>query len=384
MKKFLLLMVVIVLVTGLVITGCSSPAPAPTTSPTSSATASPSSSSTASPSAKPSTSPTASSAVKLPDVVSITTLGVGTSYYVQAGAMRAAVEAFSPMKMRLETTSTDLERIYPLYQGNSEFMFQTGPSCFQIVNGIADYAKMGPTPLRRVWNGYPFINALFARGDAGFKTIADLKGKKVASTKASAMWTLNNESFLAYGGLTWNDVIRTEVASVAAGGKGPLENAVDAATTTPWSASAQELAASRYGIKWFEVPASDTAGWDRIHKVAPWVNPILETAAGFKDGKEKMAMAGYDTGIWAYPTVSNDTVYAFCKAMNLGYDTMAKMEPTLKDWTLNQAASMQGMVDIMPYHDGTVQFLKDMGKWTPDHEKYQQRTLALEKQRTGK
>jgi hypothetical protein len=48
------------------------------------------------------------SSPKLPKVITMTTLPVGTSKYAQAAAFRAAVETFTPMKLRLENACHNL------------------------------------------------------------------------------------------------------------------------------------------------------------------------------------------------------------------------------------------------------------------------------------
>ncbi len=285
------------------------------------------------------------------------------------------------MLLRVEPLSSEKAKMTPLRTGESEFNMVTGVVAYWIAYGLTDFSDWGPTPLRRVWSGKPFLGAMYARGDAGFNTVADLMGKRIPQSPASEAWSLNNTAILAFGGLTLDDVKIVTVTSIAAGLGGPLEGTVDATQGTLWSTFAQELAASRHGIKWFSMPAEDKEGWERLREVTPWAGPVTDTAAGLKEG-ETIVGAGYEQGVWALPTVSDDVVYAFCKALKDGYDVMAKMNPDLEAWTFDRAASLEGLAPI-PYHEGTVEFMKDMGAWTPQHEQFQQEQLELEKQRLG-
>ncbi len=361
-----------VLVGIIILAGCTpSAAPPPT------AVSTPGTSATGT--AKPSASPAPAA---LPNLVTITTLAVGTSKYVQSAGFREAVEKLTPMKVRLESTDTDLGRVAPLQMGESEFAYLTAVNAQMAARGEADYKNIGPTALRRVWNGNPFLGAMFARGNAGFKKVSDLRGKSIPQTKASVAWSQNNEAILAFGGLTLADVKVVNVASIAAGMAGPLEGGHDASQGTLWNPSAIQLASSPHGVFWFDMPASDTVGWQGVQRVTPWARPIGSSAAGLKPG-ETITGAGYEQGIWTTDKVPSAVIYAFAKAMKDGFNIYKDMEPELKDWTWQRATSVEGLLDL-PYADGTVQFMKDQGVWTPAHEKFQQDALKSEAARMKK
>ena len=99
---------------------------------------------------------------------------------------------------------------------------------------------------------------------------------------------------------------------------------------------------------------------------------------------ELLQAGGYAEAIWSTPKVSDDVVYAFCKAMKEGYDTYSGAEAALKKWNWERAHTLEGLIGIIPYHSGAVKFFKDMGVWSAEHEKFQKEALRLEKERTGK
>lgn len=126
------------------------------------------------------------------------------------------------------------------------------------------------------------------------------------------------------------------------------------------------------------MPPTDTEGWARLKKVTPWAYPIQTDAVGLDKGKTTWMLA-YAQGVWAYPTVPDDVVYTFAKALKDGYDVMKKMHPDLASWTWDWAASLDGIVSV-PYHDGVVKLFKETGVWTPQHEAFQQKQLSAEKE----
>jgi len=319
---------------------------------------------------------------KLPKVVSITTLPVGSAKYGQAAAFRTVVERFSPMKLRVESAGTDLTRVGPLAVGQAEFAALTGGLATGAARGVSMFSKLGPIPIRRVWNGFPFVGAMYSRGDAGFKKIADLKGQRIPQSPGAYEWSLNNAGILAFGGLTLDDVKVVPVSGIRAALKGPLEGALDATQGSLFSSAVVELASSRHGVHWFDMPASDVEGWKRQKKVAPWAIPIRMPAAGL--GKDQtITGAGYEDGIYSTPTVSEAVVYAFVSGMYKGIEEYRKMDKGLLKWTWERAHSIEVM-GYLPYHSGTVKFFKEKGVWSPAHEALQQEALRAENERLKK
>jgi TRAP transporter TAXI family solute receptor len=322
------------------------------------------------------------SSPKLPEVITMTTLPIGGTKYVESTAFRKAIEQLTTMKLRLESVSTDLERVGPLKTGESEFAYITGGLANGAARGVGNFKVLGPIPIRRVWNGYPFVGAMWCRADAGFKTIADLKGKRLPQAPGSYEWSLNNAGILAFGGLTLKDVQIVTVSSIGAGMRGPLEGALDATQGAVFAPEAATLSASPHGIYWFDMPPTDAEGWKRQKAVAPWANPIKTGAMGLKKG-ETITGAGYENGIYSTPGVSEDIIYAFCKAMKEGYGIYKQMHKGLDKWTWERAYILDIMPQV-PYHAGTVKFFKEMGVWSEAHEKFQQTALKAEKERLGK
>ena len=66
-------------------------------------------------------------------------------------------------------------------------------------------------------------------GDIGVKEYKDLKGKRVAWVKAAPALNHNVTAFLAFAGLTWDDVQKVEFAGFGASWEGMTNNQVDAA-----------------------------------------------------------------------------------------------------------------------------------------------------------
>ena len=131
------------------------------------------------------------------------------------------------------------------------------------------------------------------------------------------------------------------------------------------------------------MPRDDSEGWNRAKEVAPWLGPDLVTAGPGLSKESPRQMIGFPNGLWAYDSQSEELVYAVAKALHLGYDTIKGMHPDLKKWTIDTALEIEWLINI-PYHPGSIRYFKEIGRWTPAHEKWQQEALKIEKKRLGR
>ena len=320
---------------------------------------------------------------KLPKIITMTSYPESTAVYAWTTGFRQAIEKFSPMKMRLEPYGTDLARFMLLMKKESELVCASGGAVHIFSRALWDWEKYGPQAMQTVWSGPAITPALLTRKDSGINTVADLKGKKLPFLSGGLALMKSVEAALAFGSLTWDDVQKVKVSSMRALLGGIVNGAVDVTWSVPFTPAAQTLASSRHGAKWIELPKADREGWKRLNAVAPWVRPVT-ISVGPGLSKEKPAqVGGYPNSIYAYDFLSEDIVYAVVKAMHKGYGAMKDMHPDLKRWSIKQALNIGGMSEI-PVHKGAITYFKEIGQWTPVHEKWQARQLADQKKRLGR
>jgi len=76
---------------------------------------------------------------------------------------------------------------------------------------------------------------------------------------------------------------------------------------------------------------------------------------------------------YVYATTSENLVYTLLKTMYENFDTLLKVHPFFRDYEVEKIASAKVSV---PYHVGTVKYLKEVGVWTPAMEANQKKLLA--------
>ncbi|MBW1998526.1 MAG: TAXI family TRAP transporter solute-binding subunit [Deltaproteobacteria bacterium] len=76
---------------------------------------------------------------------------------------------------------------------------------------------------------------------------------------------------------------------------------------------------------------------------------------------------------YVYATTSEHLVYTLLKTMYDNFGSLLKVHPFFRDYEVHKIASAKVTV---PYHAGTVRYLKEVGVWTPEMEANQKRLLA--------
>jgi len=74
--------------------------------------------------------------------------------------------------------------------------------------------------------------------------------------------------------------------------------------------------------------------------------------------------------VLAHDKVDPELAYLMTKGIWEGYDIYKDMHPYCKYATQEEMLNYKASFD--PYHEGTIKFLKEIGVWTPEHERYQQ------------
>ncbi len=325
--------------------------------------------------AKPSASQPASQQAKatLPNMLTWSAYDIGSGGYIQAGAMASALGKKYDTKVRILPSGTSVGRLTPLKSGAAAYGFLADETYFA-VEGLEEFSaySWGPQDLRVILQ-HPATISLVATKQSGIKTPADFKGKRVAWVVGSPTIYKKAEAFLAFAGLTWDDVKKVEMPSYAASLKGLIEDKVDAAITIPTASIMYELESSPKGIFWPEFPASDKEGWDRIRKVAPWIYPGKEDrGAGLTKGQPKELPQYSYPQIVTYAKQSPDEVYALIKALDETFDLYKDADPVMPDWALKKAGKTPAGA---PFHEGAIKYLKEKGIWTAEDDKWNNQVL---------
>ncbi|MFU8883146.1 MAG: TAXI family TRAP transporter solute-binding subunit [Rhodobacterales bacterium] len=300
----------------------------------------------------------------LPQQLAWTAYDTGSAGYNQAVAVGAALQDAAGINLRVLPGKNDVSRTEPLRQGRVQFSATGVGGSFMAQEGAFDFGaeNWGPQPVRVLLanNGGAINLAVGVAGDLGIETYADLKGKRVAFIVGAPALNVNTEAYLAYGGLTWDDVTRVDFGGFGASWTGLIEGQVDAAFAATNSGNAYEAAAGPRGLFWPPVDADNAEGLAAMQGIAPFFLPNLASVGANIDGTDGYQGAGYPYPVLvATDETDTDLVYNMTKAMVELFPAYDGKAPGIGGWALDK----QEMEWVVPYHEGTIRYFQEVGVW---------------------
>jgi len=338
MKKVLSLALAIVMATVLVFIGCAKPAPTP--------------------------QPTGTEG--LPKELFFSCYDVGSTGYMQVSAFADAVLKKYGTRIRLLPSGTSIGRLIPLVSGKVS-LAGAGSEAYCSTEGILDFAtrEWGPQDFRAAWASVNMWS-VHVRGDSDVVKGEDLRGKKVGWVVAGPTNNVKTAAALAFWGMTWDDVEKVKFPSYGACNEAVVEGLVTIGSTVPTASWAYKLEAMPGGIRYIEMPASDVEGWKRLKAIysyaEPWHCPL---GAGLSE-QNRAWLPAYRYPQWlCYADTDPDYVYNLCKAVDETFDMYKDAHPLSPTWA--PETSMLPPCEV-PYHEGTIRFMKEKGLWTAEHD----------------
>lgn len=307
--------------------------------------------------------PNAIGANGLPEQMVWSTYGTGTSTYADVAAVSGAITTNEGTPVRVITSDTAIGRMAPLKEGPAQFS-RTGDEYIFSFEGTYEFTseRWGPQDVQVVWAPVS-PHSLLVKEDSGIDTFEDLRGKKFPDVIANPSVNEKLDGFLAYGGLTRDDV---EEVPVAYGDQtAALEaGALDVQFQQVYGASLYELDATT-PVKWLDMEDTDPKRIAAVNEVVPSVEiGEFSGAAGQEEGESTNGML-YTVPIVTYADTDPEVVYSLIRAIVDGYEQYADVTPTTAAWAGDQV--LHGPKQV-PFHEGLVRFLTEEGYWTEEAE----------------
>lgn len=305
----------------------------------------------------------------LPSTMIWSVYDVGASGYVEASAIADALGKKYGTRVRLQPSGTSIGRIQPLKERRVQYGW-LATEVFFAAEGMFEYASpaWGPQDLRTMLGRVNSLS-IVATKTSGIQKFSDLKGKRYAIAKANTSVNAKVEPILEAAGISYKDMNVIEFPSYGATMKALVEGKADCTGAAPATVTLKELEASPHGIHWLELPASDKELWAKIQKALPLAAPNLEDfGAGITKENPKQVMGYRYPMITVYGDAKDDEVYAVTKAIVENYDAYKDASPIMARWQVKKSGEFP--MDA-PFHNGTIKYLKEIGIWTPEHQKWQ-------------
>lgn len=318
--------------------------------------------------------------IELPRSIAMTAYGTGSAGYTQMAALGNHLQNNYGTSVRILPGENDVARMTPLKTGRVP-LCSCGIASYYGAEGVFMFSgpDWGPQDIRVIATSQAnFGLGLAVAGDIDVETPADLEGKRIAYIRGDDALNVGTEAFLAFGGLTWDDVERVEFPGYGRSFEGIIGNQADAAFTMTVAPPAQQLAASPRGITWPHLDPDDSEAWERFQEVAPYFQPHHVTvAAGGHDADNPWIGASYPYPILvANRDADEGMVRNLLRVLIEDNDQYKDAAPGLAGWSLDN----QNMQWVIPFHEAAVEYYKETGHWTDDMQEHQD--MLVERHRT--
>ncbi|MEK9971274.1 MAG: TAXI family TRAP transporter solute-binding subunit [Ferrovibrio sp.] len=322
---------------------------------------------------------TSAFAQKLPDQLTWTAYDVGSGGYNQAVAVGNALKNKMNVTLRVLPGKNDVSRTVPLREGKVPFSANGVGGTYMAQEGVYEFGgkDWGPQKVRTLLlNNSDALLTIIATKDTGVKTMADLKGKRVAWVIGAPSLNQNITALLAFANLTWNDVQKVEFGGFGQAMQGLINNQVDAAFSSTISGPVYQLASSPRGVAYPTVPHNDKAGWARLKAKAPFFVPFMGAEGAELSADKKAEAATYPYPVlMTYDTVDAGQVYAMTKAMVELFPDYKDAAPGNGGWDIKR----QVFDWVVPVHEGAIKYFKEIKVWKPEYDKANDALVARQK-----
>jgi TRAP transporter TAXI family solute receptor len=275
------------------------------------------------------------------------TLGPGTLNHTSASAIAKVMKEKAGLNILVQPTAGDQVIIPMVGRGEAEIGIS---NIMEVADGFMGAQK----DLRIIAAVHALRTPFFVRKSSPFKTVADLKGKRV-TMGYSAMRNLDKvgRAILATGGLTEKDIQPVLVPNVLRSADDFIAGASDMFNFAFGAPKVREVDATVGGIRVLEMDISKMA---QARKIMPYGYPTDVAPGPIFIGVEKpMKVYSFDNIIFTHTKTKDEIVHKFLEAMVKNKPDLVSIQPVLREFTPEFAYKKY---DI-PYHPAAVKFYAD-------------------------
>lgn len=312
--------------------------------------------------------------IPLPKAMAWSAYNLGSTGYNQAVAISKMLKNRHRVALRVIPGKNDVSRMLPLMVNRVQFA-ANGVATYFAQEGVYQFAsdRWGPVPVRIVMMSVGLSNqGVAVTAESGMTSLAELKGKRVPYVRGAPALNVSTEAQLACAGVTWDDVERVEYPGYGAMWNGIIDGQIDVAFATTVSGPTRKLEASPRGIRWLPVPHDDETCWQRMLSVAPYYTPHIATrGSGISEAEPHEGVTYPYPILITLQSQTEDLVYSLAKAIHEGFDDYRNADPGSLGWDM----ARQNFEWVVPFHDGAVQYFKEIGVWSDEFEAHNQNLI---------
>ena len=287
----------------------------------------------------------------------IGTGGTAGTYYPVGGMIANAVSQPGKLIVTAQASNGSVGNVNGIAGGALESGFSQSDVATWAYNGTMTFdGKPKMTELRMIANLYPESIHVVAKKGSGIKSVADLKGKRVALDEPGSGTLINARMVLAAYGVKESDIKAEYIKPNQAGDK-LKDGALDAFFFTGGSPAGAiaELASSGSGIELIPLTG---AGAEGLRMANPYFSVDTIAAGTYKDVPAITTLA---VGAqWVTTSkVDTETVYQITKAMFSSDAQKAFQNGHAKGKFITAKNAVIG--SAIPFHPGAEKYYREVG-----------------------
>lgn len=287
--------------------------------------------------------------------ISIATGGTGGTYFIIGGGMAKIIEKYVPnVRVSVESTAASTENCRLVAAKKVQFAIVMPDSAYFAYEGGREFGEAKYPNVRAVMAGHTSLMHFVVRSDSGIKSLADLKGKRVALAAPGSPSSYIAEAALQAYGLTKNDykpMLLTYDEQATALRDGTIDMACIFAGAP---ASAVTDVSLTHDVTLLSVGSAEVK---KVVTEHPYWTPGVIKAGTYKGQKEPVTTLASPAMLITHADVDADLVYSVAKALMEHTEELAAVHPQGAEWDLADAA--EGVA--IPFHPGAEKYLVEKG-----------------------
>ncbi len=285
--------------------------------------------------------------------INIATGGTAGTYFPLGGAMAEIINKNVPgANASAQSTGASVANVNMLKDGKVDLALIQNDIAYYAVNGTEMFKDKKVDNFKGIATLYPETIQIVALEKAGIKSIADLKGKRVAVGARGSGTEANARQILEQYGITYND-IKVQYLSFGEAASGLKDGNVDVAFVTAGhpTAAIQDIAVQN---KIVLVPI-EAAQADSLIKKYPFYTKVKIPANTYQGQAAEADAVAVQAMLVVADKMDADTVYAITKAIYGNLDRIKAAHAVGKGIT--KATAQDGM--SIKLHAGAEKFFKE-------------------------
>ena len=289
-----------------------------------------------------------------PTFINILTGGTSGVYYpIGVALSQLYSHGIEGSKTSVQATKASVENLNLLQAGRGELALALGDSVSAAWKGDTEAGFKKPLKkLRVIAATYPNFIQIVANKDAGIKSLADLKGKRISVGAPKSGTELNARAIFSAAGLSYDDMDKVEFLPYAESVELIKNRQLDATLQSSGlgMAAIRDLAATM-AINFVEVPADVVA---KINNPAYQVGII--TAGTYEGQTTDVSTVAIQNLLVSHSDVSDEVAYQMTKLMFENLDRLGTAHSAAKAISLKTATKNLPI----PLHPGAERYYKEV------------------------